>query len=164
MRDPILVLSTAGADAADAAFLSAVEQLGWAVICNASAGLALRHIVLVRPLGVIVLLDGAISIGLSCDMIVDLRRYKPQLPLVAVAPQHSDAIETRVRAAGATAYLSGTSPDALAQTAGELIANVARAERSPPELVPRLRAGRAAPGAQRRGPPRVRGRPPSQRG
>ena len=164
-RDPILVLSTAGADAADAAFLAAVERLGWAVICNASSGVALRHIVLVTPVGVVVLLDGAESIGPSSEMIVDLRRYKPQLPLVAVSPRHSDSVEARIRAAGATAYVSGSSADAMASTAGKLIANASAPERSPPELVPRMHPSRSPPaGQQRRPPPRIRGRPPSQRG
>jgi len=168
-RDRILVLSADGARQ----FTGAAEQLGWPVMENAAAGKALREINLSHPIGVVVLVESDPGVvQRTTSLIADLRKYQSQLPLVALAAEHDEAVEQRLRAAGATAYLAGDS--ASAAEAARLI-SAARPQPServnPPELVPRAGppSARGAPAAaknvHRAAPsPRIRGRPPSQRG
>ena len=156
-RDRILVLSANGAVALGDAFRSAAEQFGWPLMQNAAAGQALRQIALTRPQGVIVLVGTKKSLQTCASLISDLRRYQPQLPLVAVAELHDEEAERRLRTAGATGYLAGSAT--CAEEAADLIA-AARPQREPPELVPRVRAARSPPGLRRhRAPPRIRGQP-----
>src|SRR3954451_11276095 len=94
-KQRILVLSAGGAMHLSAGFTSQAEQLGWSVLEGASAGMALRQIVLMRPAGVIVVLGAEASVEICAGLIVDLRRYQPQLPLVAVAEHHDDGAEQK---------------------------------------------------------------------
>ena len=163
--DRILVLSANGngAEPSVAEFITHAEKLGWLVIQDASAGAALRQITLARPAGVIVLVATEHSLEPCASLIADLRRYQPQLPLVALADQHNERAEQRLRTAGATAYLAGGASSAASATeAAELIA-AARPQRQPPELVPRVfpAASRSPPKlrGRRAPPPRIRGQP-----
>src|SRR5438552_9934478 len=131
-RDRILVLS-ANRARESSGIAAAAEHLGWPVVECTVAGAALRQIALMRPCGLLVLVDCAEAIKQTTTLIFDLRRYQPQLPVVAVAPHHDEQAERLLRTAGATAYLSGTSYGVIAEAA-ELIAS-ASAQREPPEQV-----------------------------
>jgi CheY-like chemotaxis protein len=159
--DRILVLSAngAGQSASITRLRRAAEQLGWPVVQYAVAGAALRQIALTRPSGLLVLVDVAESIEKTTTLIFDLRRYQPQLPLVAVAQRHDEQAERQLRTAGATAYVAGTSSSVIAEAA-ELI-SAARSQREPPEQVPRVFAARSPPKlrGRRAPPPRIRGQP-----
>jgi len=161
--DRILVLSANGAEASESEFWRAAEQLGWLLLEHAATGRALREIALTHPSGVIVWVGGENSLEPCTSLIVDLRRYQPQMPVVAVAEVHNEEAERRLRTAGATAYLAGASGGDTTEAAADLIA-AARAQRQTPQLVPRVYVGsRSPPAAARHGrrapPPRIRGQP-----
>ena len=157
--DRILVLSTNGCAGPVATLIKQAEQLGWPIVNHAAAGVALRQIGLIRPSGLLILLDEQQAIEKTTDLISDLRRYQPALPLVAVAPHHNDEAERRLRIAGATAYLSGNTGTVITMAA-ELIWS-ARLQREPPEQGPRVLAARSPPKlrGRRAPPPRIRGQP-----
>src|SRR5439155_4487418 len=123
----ILVLSTNGGLGQCSSFAKAAEQMGWPVVQCTAAGAALRQIALMRPRGLLVVVDGTQAIEKSTTLIFDVRRYQPQLPLVAIALRHDEQAERQLRTAGATAYVAGTGSSVISDAA-ELIA-AARSQR-----------------------------------
>ncbi len=164
--DRILVLSASAEEASGSAFWRAAERLGWRLFEYVATGRALREIALTRPVGVIVLVGGASALEPCASFIGDLRRYQPEIPVVAVADTDDEEAERRLRTAGATAYLAGAGGGEgqarLTEAAADLIA-AARAQRQTPQLVPRVYVASRSPPAARHGrrapPPRIRGQP-----
>jgi CheY-like chemotaxis protein len=88
---------------------------------------------------------GSERLGDSAALIEALRRRRPQLPVLAITPQHDENVERAVRAAGAGHYfaLDGDADPLLLRRT--LVALGFSREPAPPD--PR--------------PPRIRGRPPT---
>ena len=114
----------------------------------ANAGQALRAIYQHEPQGLLVWVSRE-HLDAAAQLIESLRRRRPQLPLLAITPEHDPDVERAVRSAGAGYYfaLDGDGdPPMLRQTLKAL----------------GLSGARASPGARppsRAGLPRIRGRP-----
>jgi hypothetical protein len=113
-----------------------------------NAGDALRVAYRYQP-RVLVVLVGHNQLALSTALIDALRRRRPEMPLLAITPQHAEHIERAVRVGGANYYFaldSHTDERLLDQTLETLGLTNARAS-------PQSVSGN--------GPSRIRGRPPA---
>ena len=117
-------------------------------VCASDAADALRRVRAAQPRAVLLRVDGVRGAAACVDLLEELRRRRPRVPLVVLSAGADERLERLVRAAGAHCYVHGAIDPARLE---ELVAGVA-----PGPAAPRTAPAPARPPEKRaNAPPRL---------
>jgi hypothetical protein len=152
------ILAIAPPAMADRLELSFGAGTRWAFLRATDAAQVLRTVVMTEPSVVVACIDNASQADATsaANLIGELRRWRPALPVVAVSVGHpegddgGDEIECAYRAAGVTAYIAGLNSETV-----DIVENLARS----PARASAPAAAACRPHTRAPASPRIRGRP-----